>query len=101
MVMKSIVKSIKSIKQFWHVIWNWRWYDFSYTLDIMVRDLQLREEQWGVNTHYVGDTFTKKRIQVLLRMYDRYLDAEDIKEEDKALKLFLRTYVRTVPKLWD
>lgn len=98
--LKELGRSLGNIARFWVVIWNYRWWDYGFTVDIIVRDLTIREQVWGIHTHYVGDQFTKKRIQVLLRMHERYLNA-DVYDEDKLLRMFLARYARTLPRLWD
>ncbi len=97
---REVSRSLINVVRFWVVIWRYRWWDYGFTVDIIVRDLAIREQVWGVHTHYVGDQFTKKRIQVLLRMHERYLNA-DIYDEDKLLRRFLARYARTLPRLWD
>jgi hypothetical protein len=98
-ILKELYRSLTNSAKFWQVVWNYRWWDYGFTLDIIVRDLTIKERMWGVHTHYVGDQVTKKRIQVLLRMYERYTNATGIYEEDALLKKFLRTYARTLPIL--
>jgi hypothetical protein len=98
--LKELGRSLVNIAKFWVVIWNYRWWDYGFTVDIIVRDLAIREQVWGIRTHYVGDRFTKKRIQVLLRMHERYLNA-GVHDEDKLLRRFLARYARTLPRLWD
>lgn len=99
--LKELGRSLANIVRFWVVIWNYRWWDYGFTLDIIIRDLIIREQVWGVRTHYIGDQFTKKRIQVLLRMHERYINSTSIYGEDALLKKFLRSYARTLPRLWD
>lgn len=98
---REFSRSLVNIVKFWSVVWKYRWWDYGFTLDIIVRDLAIRERIWGVRTYYVGDQFTKKRIQVLLRMHERYTNNTSIYGEDALLKKFLRTYARTLPRLWD
>ncbi len=100
-ILKEFGKSLVNVVKFWNVVWNYRWWDYNFTLDLIVRDLVIREHMWGIRTHYVGDQFTKKRIQVLLRMHERYINSTSIYEEDTLLKKFLRIYARTLPRLWD
>lgn len=97
---KELGRSLANIVKFWVVIWNYRWWDYGFTVDIIVRDLTIREQVWGIRTHYVGDQFTKKRIQVLLRMHERYISG-DVYDEDKLLRKLLARYARTLPRLWD
>lgn len=98
---KELCSSLKNLVSFYKVVRDWRWYDYSYALDLLVKDLELRGREWGVNTHYVGDSFTKKRICVVLRYYYSYVGADDYIVEDKMLKKFLKAYARLIPRLWD
>lgn len=99
--LKELGRSLGNVVKFWYVIWNYRWWDYGFTLNIIVRDLVIRECMWGMRTHYVGDQFTKKRIQVLLRMHERYINSTDIYAEDALLEKFLQAYAHTLPRLWD
>lgn len=98
--MKELWRSLVSVVRFWKVTSRWRWWDYGFSLDLLVRDLTLKEREWGKSTHYVGDQFTKKRLQVLLRMYERYLEAGPF-DEAMLLRKFLRTYARNLPRFWD
>lgn len=99
--LKELYRSLWNLVKFFKVVWRWRWYDYSYSLDLLIKDLELREREWGVSTHYVGDSFTKKRIQVVLRYYYSYVGADDYIVEDKMLKKFLTSYTRLIRSLWD
>ncbi len=98
--LKEFSRSLVSIISFWRVIWNWRWYDYSYTLDILERDLQLRLRYWGTKTHYIGDKFTRGRMLVLLKNLQEYREAE-WQNEARAWKLFMTRHARTLGRLWD
>lgn len=99
--LRSVWTSLKNLVNWGRVVWQYRWWDYGFSLAMIVRDLELKEKEWGKNTHYVGDKYTKKRIQVLLRMYKRYEDTSCYKQEDKLLKKFLRLYARNLERLWD
>ena len=95
------LQSIVNLVKWGKVVWRYRWWDYGFTLDMIVQDLKLKEARWGIDTHHVGDMYTKKRIQVLLRMYDRYINADSTYDEDRYLKQFLKAYIRNLPRLWD
>jgi hypothetical protein len=99
--MKRIIESIINLWKFRKVVWDWRWYDYSYQLDVIVFQLQELEKVWGKKTHYVGDSFTTKRIKVVLKYYKEYKDTDDIEKEYKALQKFLNAYTKLLPRLWD
>lgn len=100
-VIKELLRSVQNLGSWLPAVWRWRWWDYGYTLDIIVRDLELRSRKWGKSTRYVGDTFTLGRIQVLLRNYKQWQECEDWRVEDELLKKFLTRWARTLPRLWD
>lgn len=100
-MIKEVVIGIKNMVYFWRVIWNYRWWDYGFTYDILVKDLELRYEKWGTHTHYVGDKFTKQRIEVVLSYYYQYKIAETWEDEIKYEKKFIQAYTRLLPRLWD
>jgi hypothetical protein len=94
-------QGVVNLIEWFKVVWKYRWWDFGFSLMMIKRDLELKEKRWGVDTNYVGDSFTKKRIQVLLRQLERYEDAVDIYDEDMQLKKFMKMYGRNIHRLWD
>ena len=98
---KEIYRSVLNIIKFWKVIWKWRWWDYSFQVNLIVHQLKELEKVWGNKTHYIGDRFTLGRIKVVLKYYEEYSTTIDIVEEDKKLKKFLKAYVRLLPRLWD
>jgi len=99
--MRRLMESIINLWKFRKVVWNWRWYDYSYQLDMIVFQLQELEKVWGKKTHYEGGDFTAKRIKVVLKYYKEYEDTYDIIEEYKALQKFLNAYTKLLTRLWD
>lgn len=98
---KEVWRSMANLVIFARVVWRYRWYDYYYPLDFIVKDLELKLVEWGVNTHYVGDKFTRCRIQVVLRYHTRYATAKSFHDEDYYLRKFLKAYTRLLPRLWD
>ena len=98
---KELVRSIVSLIRFAKVVSRWRWWDYGYSLDIIVTMLREQERMWGNHTHYVGDTFTKKRMQVLLRWYDKWQNADSINDEYKYEQKFVKGYMRNYRRFWD
>jgi hypothetical protein len=80
--------------------WNWRWWDFNYSLQIIKRDLELKYKYWD-QSHYVGSEFTKKRIKVMLNQLDKYDKEYDPKKQREILSRFLKMYARNLERLWD
>ena len=71
----DILYNIKNgIKNFWNyksVIWNDRWYDYSYIFKLLEFKLKDTIKNWD-KAHYVGSEFTKKRMIVLLSRIEEY-----------------------------
>lgn len=100
--MKELWRSLVSVVEWLPVTASWRWWDYTFTVDLMARDLQLRIKRWGKETHYIGDRFTLGRMLVVLRYYEKYKsNYEDVWDEDRLLKKFIRAYARLLPRLWD
>ena len=97
----EIKEAVESVVHLGKTVWKYRWWDYGYELAMLDRMLELKEKHWGKHTHYVGDTYTLKRIKVLRRMYTRYEESSGIVEEHETLKKFLRAYARNLPRLWD
>lgn len=100
-IITSIYNSIRNLWTFAKVTYRWRFWDYSYTLGVIDKMLEECEKRWVKETHYVGDKFTKGRIMVVRRDYQRSITADDFKEQDKLEKRFLRRFARLLPRLWD
>lgn len=100
-MIKEMYRSVRSLLLFAKVCMRWRWWDYGFSMALMVAMLREQEKMWGKHTHYVGDTFTKKRMQVLLRWYDRSQNTTDMAEEYLYEKKFMQGYARNYRRFWD
>lgn len=96
----SVVTGLRNICRYIPVIYIHRWWDYYYMLEVMDKMLEDREQNWVVNTHYLGDAFTLGRIKVLRRMYAQY-KRDGWEDEPKLIRRYLRNFARTVTRLWD
>ena len=94
------LQGVVNLWKFRKVIWNYRHWDYVFQLDIIEQMLIECERKWVVETIYVGDTFTRGRIRVLLKNLDEYRNSS-CDNEHKLLRRFLSRYARTLPRLWD
>lgn len=97
-------RKLEEMTDVWDVVKEataWKWWDYSFQLDMIDKQLEICERHWGIGTRYVGDKFTKGRIVVVRSFYKKYKESSDIYEKDKYLKKFLHGYCRLLPKLWD
>jgi hypothetical protein len=101
----NIKYGLLNLKKYFNIIWNDRWYDFDFFDDLLYFKLKDMEKNWGVNTHYVGDKFTKGRIQVLLKYFEKSREDACTKEEMKQQKYynekFHRLLARNKYRFWD
>ena len=116
----DILYNIKNgIKNFWNyksVIWNDRWYDYSYIFKLLEFKLKDTIKNWD-KAHYVGSEFTKKRMIVLLSRIEEYQTNLDnlhemyyLKKIDKAeyrrlkeglLNKTWKSLGKNITKFWD
>jgi len=104
---RSIRTSIYNLGIWFNIIWNDRWWDYSFFLIIIQKKLKLMHDNWGTNTHYVGDQDDKDTIKKILDDLDWLLDDENEyspEYEDEYKKRSKRLFGRldrNHRKLWD
>lgn len=109
--MKYLIKfktSIKNLIFFFKIIKNHRAYDYSFTFDLILKDLQYKEKVFNdllkEKTEY--DNIIKENLNLtrLLILYlEDYLKADmngDIEETDKKFNIFMNMYKDNIRKLW-
>lgn len=83
-------------KNFWKyrkVIWNDRWYDYSYIFKLLEFKLKDTIKNWD-NAHYVGSHFTKLRMQITLNRIEEYqVNLENIQELYFTKKIDRKEYL--------
>jgi len=97
---RSLLTSVGNLWRFAKVVWRFRWYDFSYQEEVIDKMLAICEDNWD-NSHYVGASFTKKRIRVVRRYYANYCKALGLEEGDIMQQKFHKEYARLLTRLWD
>ena len=94
-----------NIKTYFSILKKDRWWDYYFFEDLVIFKLKDLEKHWGKDTHYKGDCFTKKRIQVLLREWERIqeFDVDNPLDEktEKMKEEWFRKLGRLMPRLWD
>lgn len=100
--------SIKNLIFFFKIIKNHRAYDYSFTFDLILKDLQYKEKVFSdllkEKTEY--DNIIKENLNLtrLLILYlEDYLKADmngDIEETDKKFNIFMNMYKDNIRKLW-
>lgn len=107
------------IKNFWNyrrIIWNDRWYDYSFFLILIKFKLKLMIKNWD-SAHYIGSNFTKGRMIVLLKRlenfeeeldniaeqyYKKILTKEEYrKQKRKILQKVWYSFGKNLMRFWD
>lgn len=107
------------VKNFWKyrsVIWNDRWYDYSYIFKLLEFKIKDTLDNWD-KAHYIGSHFTKLRMQVLLNRIEEYqTNLENLQEllyqkkiskdeyiilKDMLLNKTWKSLGRNITRFWD
>ena len=112
----NIKNGIKNLWTYRKVIWNDRWYDYSFIFKLLEFKLKDTIKNWD-NAHYVGAHFTKLRMQVLLNRIEEYqtnLDnlqemyftkkidrKEYLKLKEELLNKTWKSLGRNITRFWD
>ncbi len=104
---RHMVNGFGNLLRFRKIIWNDRWWDYSFFLELMLFKLKDMQEHWGTDTHYVGDLDDKEIIDKLVEDLDWMLNNEEEfndgyeKKYKKRSKAFFGRLDRHHRKLWD
>jgi hypothetical protein len=104
---KSFLKGINNLIKWRKIIWQDRWWDYYFLLEILHFKLKDMEENWGKNTHYVNDYKDKDIIKSLIDDLEWMLDDDNelndgyLEEYKKRSKRFFGRLDRGHRKLWD
>jgi hypothetical protein len=112
----NIKNGIKNLWTYRKVIWNDRWYDYSYMFKLLEFKLKDTIKSWD-GAHYVGSGFTKKRMQIVLNRIEEYetnldnlqemyfLKKIDRKEylllKEELLNKTWKSFGRNITRFWD
>jgi len=99
--MKKFIIGIKNLWKFKTVIWNYRWWDFGYFLDIIEIILEDWTKHYGKDSHFIGDEFVRLRACVLLKQLKEYKNTIDTEKESERLKKFCKTLSKNLERFWD
>lgn len=96
---------VQGLKNFWHfkkVIWRHRWWDYSYTDDLVEEAYKIMAENWHKN-HYVGGDKDEKELKHIVGLFKKKREIDtftvDDDEEDIIRKEIYRLIARK--RYWD
>lgn len=112
----NIKNGLKNLWTYKSVIWNDRWYDYSYIFKILEFKLEQNIKNWD-KAHYVGSEFTKKRMIICFQRIQEYntnlenlqellftkkiSKLEYLKQKDKLLNKTWKSFGRNIQRFWD
>jgi hypothetical protein len=96
-------EGIKNLIKYFKLIWKDRWWDYYYLEELILFKLKDMENKWGNETHYVGDKFTKKRLQVLIKKLEELKKMEEDLELDinKKREKVYKLLGKNLGRFWD
>ncbi len=104
---RNVVNGVSNLIKYWEIIWNDRWFDYSFLLELLLFKLKDMQKHWGVDTHYVNDKVDREIIDKLIEdlewMLDTELEFDDGYEEEynRRSRSFFGRLNRHHRKLWD
>ena len=115
-VFYNIKNGIKNLWIYKSIIWNDRWYDYSYIFKILEFKLEQNIKNWD-KSHYVGSEFTKKRMIICLQRIQEYntnlenlqellftkkiSKLEYLKQKDQLLNRTWKSFGRNIQRFGD
>ncbi len=92
-VLYNIKNGIKNLWTYKSIIWNDRWYDYSYIFKLLEFKLKDTIKNWD-KAHYVGSEFTKLRMQIILNRIQEYqTNLENLQELYFTKKISKSEYI--------
>lgn len=104
---RNFRRGIENLFKYRKLIWEDRWWDYYFLLEMLKFKLKDMEEKWGSETHYVNDLDEKETLKKLIEDLEWMLDDEnefkDGYEEEykKRSRSFFGRLDRNHRKLWD
>ena len=100
---RILKESFYTLRFFFKTIWNHRWWDYYFFQKLIDKQLEFMEVNYGTNSHFMGDSFTRGRIIILRRFLKEWIECEDFDYGDckDKRKKFFKHLERNFEKFWD
>lgn len=105
--LRSLKQGTANLKMYRSLIWNDRWWDYSFFMQLIEFKLKRMEEHWGKDTHYIGDQDEKDTLKKLIEDLewlnnDEHEFTKDYEDEyKKRSRSFFGRLDRNHRKFWD
>ncbi len=77
---RSFTKGVHNLIKYRKLIWNDRWWDYSFFMEMILFKLKDTEEHWGKNTHYIGDQDDKDTLKKIVEDLEWLINADEFQE---------------------
>ena len=103
---RRVTVGFENLIKYRSLIWNDRWYDHSFLMELMLFKLKDMEKRWGKDTHYIGDLDEKDTLKKLIVDLEWMLEADEFdknyaEEYKKKSRSFFGRMDRNHRKFWD
>jgi len=71
---RNFLRGIENLRKYRKLIWADRWWDYYFFMEMLRFKLKDMEENWGKNTHYIGDQDDKDTLKKVIADLDWMLD---------------------------
>ncbi len=77
----SFIQGIKNLWKYKSLIWNDRWYDYSFLHNMLRFKLNDMEKSWA-GAHYIGSSHEQEMLKELVEILDRIDNTDEFTEDD-------------------
>lgn len=105
---KRFIYGIKNFGRWSSIVYNDRWWDYEFLLDVILFKLKDMESHWGVDTNAEKDYEIRDILRTLIqdleeaiKLHNEAVTVEEIRLAKKAMTKFFSKLDRHLIKFWD
>lgn len=100
--LRNIKESIRNHIIFHKAISKWRWYDYGYDIELLLKMYEEKAKHWGKDTHYLNDEKDAKDLKIVVECLKR-IDNYDygVHHQEYYKELLFKKLKQKVFWLWD
>ena len=100
--LRNIKESIRNHIIFHKAISKWRWYDYGFDIELLLKMYEEKAKHWGKDTHYLRDEKDAKDLKIVIECLKR-IDNYDYGETQQQYyrDLLFKKLKQKVFWLWD
>lgn len=100
--LRNIKESVINHIIFHKAISKWRWYDYGFDIELLLKMYEEKAKHWGKDTHYLNDEKDAKDLKIVvecLRRIDNY--DYSARQQEYYKELLFKKLKQKVFWLWD